>query len=426
MTDFETLLTRYLPPLRRWIACRVRNEADAEDLLQDICLAASLGFSSLRDEQAFHGWVLGIARNKYADWARKKAKNRELPLDGDWDRAAEQPEETDTLETLRALPERDRIMLTLFYERNLPQHRIAAELGIPVGTVKSRLHTARERFRSAYPHPPKGEKKMRTLPKKMPAYVIRRMSEPPFPVKWEETPGWFIVPRLGETCLWGMYDQPSGKLDVAYDMRVTGEASVHGQQGVEILARLLSAAELDKEDLMRDPVNESGAPQEEWRFIAQIKDDHTRFLSAERNENGVKTLTTFLDPEFMDNWGAGENNQGNPVYWAPRGIIRRQGDAIECGRTGECSDVTGRYEVTLDGETYDTVCILSLRALGEDVVSEQYVDAKGHTVLWRRFNGNEWRIARYGRPWTELLPGNERITADGRVYVHWYDCLCVR
>ena len=31
--------------------------------------------------------------------------------------------------------------------------------------------------------------------------------------------------------------------------------------------------------------------------------------------------------------------------------------------------------------------------------------------------------SRYGRPWSELLPGNERITINGATFVHWYDCI---
>ena len=30
---------------------------------------------------------------------------------------------------------------------------------------------------------------------------------------------------------------------------------------------------------------------------------------------------------------------------------------------------------------------------------------------------------RYGKPWTELLPDSERLTINGRTYVHWYDCI---
>ena len=42
---------------------------------------------------------------------------------------------------------------------------------------------------------------------------------------------------------------------------------------------------------------------------------------------------------------------------------------------------------------------------------------------WRRFNRNDWMLENYGRPWTELLPENERLTINGETFVHWYDCI---
>ena len=62
-------------------------------------------------------------------------------------------------------------------------------------------------------------------------------------------------------------------------------------------------------------------------------------------------------------------------------------------------------------------------AYEEGVVTEQYLDRNGRTILWRRFNRNDWMQDSYKRPWTELLPENERITVDGETYVHWYDCI---
>ena len=40
---------------------------------------------------------------------------------------------------------------------------------------------------------------MKKLPDILPDYTIEPMTEPPFPVRWEELMGWFIVPRLGES-----------------------------------------------------------------------------------------------------------------------------------------------------------------------------------------------------------------------------------
>ena len=61
----------------------------------------------------------------------------------------------------------------------------------------------------------------------------------------------------------------------------------------------------------------------------------------------------------------------------------------------------------------------------EGMISEQYLSREGRTVLWRRFNRDDWRSDRYGGTWSERLPDNERLMVNGEVYVHWYDCLCL-
>jgi len=79
--------------------------------------------------------------------------------------------------------------------------------------------------------------------------------------------------------------------------------------------------------------------------------------------------------------------------------------------------------VTIHGKTYDTICVMDIECYNEGAISEQYIDQNGRTVLWRRFNPDDWRFARYGKRWSEMLPDNERITVNGKTYVHWYDCI---
>ena len=57
------------------------------------------------------------------------------------------------------------------------------------------------------------------------------------------------------------------------------------------------------------------------------------------------------------------------------------------------------------------------------VVSEQFLDKNGKTILWRRYNRDDWAIDRYKKPWSEQLPENDRLTVNGTTYVHWYDCI---
>lgn len=432
MGEFETLLAAARTALERFVRSRVSSRADAEDILQETYLAAYRGFPELKNRDVFLPWALGIARRKCADWYRAQARSREIPVGELPERAEEAPEPTAVEETLDRLPERDRLMLRLFYQEMLSQRQISGRLNIPEGTVKSRMNAARSRFRAAYPYPPKGGKHMKDkelkLPGTLPAYTITWKDEPAFAVDCEEMTGWFIVPHPGEKMRWGIYDLPSRRLDVAYDMAVTGPASVHGLQGVAISAKVLHAQETaDAGDPISDAVEASTGGQEEWTFIAQEQDGYTRFLSAEHMENGVRKLTTFLDgDEFMDNWGFGDDNCGAPVHREPRGRILRSGSEVTAKGKKGLTDVVGRCDVVLDGKLYETVCVMDLECYDEGTVSEQYLDREGRTVLWRRFNRDDWAVDRYGKKWSELLPDNERITVDGQTCVHWYDCLCVR
>ena len=268
---------------------------------------------------------------------------------------------------------------------------------------------------------------MKKLPLFLPPYAVRWKDEAPFPVVWEEMMGWGIVPRLGEKLTWGMYDLPSRKLDVGYDMAVTGRARVHGLEGVSFTAKVMEPQpELGEDDLMAEPVANSGAPQEVWTFVGQLQDGYTRFLSAEREEDGVRTLTTFLDgEEFMANWGFGEDNRGNSIHPTAKGLIRRDGAAYTAPAEGVL-DVVGRCDLTLDGRTTDCIAVMDLSAYVEGVASLQFIDRNGRTLLWQRYNRDDWELARYGKRWSELLPDNERIAINGVTYVHWYDCYYLR
>lgn len=227
--------------------------------------------------------------------------------------------------------------------------------------------------------------------------------------------GWFIVPRLGEKLGWAMYDFPSKKRGEYVEMEVVGRAQVHGIEGVEIEAREYDPMECNRID------NDKSARRS---FVAQLTDTHCRILAESHVEDGVKKFFTFLDGEdFLPNWGFGRDNCGNAVNVAPHGDVVREGDTVTAAFQPYLLDVVGRYQVTIGGKTYDTICVMDIENYSDGVASEQYLDRNGRTVLWRRFNRNNWAYGRYGKLWSEALPDNERITVNGETYVHWYDCI---
>mgnify|MGYP004521554073 FL=1 len=416
MALFETLLAREYACVERFVRFRIDNQTDADDILQETYLTAYQKFPQLKNMDAFKAWLLSIARNKCTDYFRKNALRREVSLDALGELAdsrfgafaAESVQETFGL-----LNEKDKQILSLFFWDELSQAEIAEKLSIPIGTVKSRLFTAKRNFKNQYPYvftEVKGDTTMKKLPDYLPPYTIVSGAQPPFSVRWEELQGWFLVPRLGEKLSWGLYDMPSRKCANIYHTQVTGRARVHGIEGVE-----LTAAE--------DP-RLGGKDTIQRTFVAQLTDTRCRYLATLRTDDGVRNYLTFLDgEEFMLNWGYGADNCGKEVSLSPKGLIQRDGNTITSENGEFLLDIVGRYTVTINGKAYDTVCVMDIESPGCAVITEQFLDQNGRTILWRRYNRDDWALDRYGKLWSAQLPENDRLTVNGITYVHWYDCV---
>ena len=424
MDEFEKLLRDVSSGVERFVRYRLPSQTDADDVLQEVYLSAYRKFPQLKNKDAFKPWIISIARNKCNDYFRAKAAQMEMSIE----ELSQQELSAGRLgisvvhtvrETLDRLGDKDKQILYLYFWKELPQTEIAKLLDIPVGTVKSRLFTAKQHFKNKYPYQtqkPKGDTTMQKLPEYIPDYTIERLEAEPFSVRWEELQGWLIVPRVGQKLTWGMYDFPERKRTEYTEMKVIGKAEVHGIEGVEVVAM-----QFDPADYYR-----TGAlDRVERRFVAQLTDTHSRYLAETHMEDGVRKCYTFLDGEaFLNNWGFGEDNCGNEVDLHPKGLLHREGNYVSGTIPREVVDVVGRYRVTIAGKSYDTVCVMDIECFNDAVASEQYVDQNGRTVLWRRFNRDDWAIDRFGgKPWSEKFPDNERLTINGETYVHWYDCI---
>ena len=144
----------------------LRNSADAEDLVQEAVLAACRGFGTFQLGTNFKAWFFRILTNCYY------SRHRRLRHEGQLTDLDEVPEQylyirtaelglhggqSDPVETvfnrldseqivaaLQDLPEEYRVVSTLYFMEDLSYGEIADTLGIPVGTVRSRLHRGRK------------------------------------------------------------------------------------------------------------------------------------------------------------------------------------------------------------------------------------------------------------------------------------------
>ena len=81
MREFEELLQENLVPLERYVKFKIGDLYDAEDIIQEVCLAATAKYESLKNRSSFKAWLIGIASNKCKDYYRRKANEMELPID---------------------------------------------------------------------------------------------------------------------------------------------------------------------------------------------------------------------------------------------------------------------------------------------------------------------------------------------------------
>lgn len=149
---FRRLVEPDLPAALGTARIVTRSEADAADAVQDALLSAWKGLASLRDHDAFRPWFRRQVVRAALRTVERRGESIEL--------VADVPAPVDQLDreidrrilgrTFDGLEPRDRLLLTLHHFWGLPIEETAAHLGIPGGTVKSRVHYAMERLRAAF------------------------------------------------------------------------------------------------------------------------------------------------------------------------------------------------------------------------------------------------------------------------------------
>ncbi len=122
------------------------RRADVEDCAQESLLAAYRGLGALRDPGEFGPWLLGIAKNQIRQSLKRRGRRREGTLPEDL-QAPDAPAGRDLLEALSRLPEPEREAVALRHLAGQAPAEIAQALGLPDGTVRSRISRGLERLR---------------------------------------------------------------------------------------------------------------------------------------------------------------------------------------------------------------------------------------------------------------------------------------
>jgi len=152
----DELYARHGPGILSYLTSFLNNRQQAEEVLQDVMLTAWTSAATFRGESKVRTWLLVIARNRAINSIRRK-----VPLVIPFDEALDSPSaDTSPLErieknarkqmlneALNRLPEQQREILELVFYHQLTGPEVAEVLEINLGTVKSRLHRAKEMLR---------------------------------------------------------------------------------------------------------------------------------------------------------------------------------------------------------------------------------------------------------------------------------------
>jgi RNA polymerase sigma-70 factor (ECF subfamily) len=155
MPDRAALIEAQIPGLRRFAYALLRGDRErADDLVQDTLERALSCWHLRRTEGNVRSWLYTILHNRFlSDQLRARRRGlhdalteeTEVPgIDGGQDTALEH---RDLLRAFSALPEEQRTVLLLVAVEDLSYEETARVLGVPIGTVMSRLSRGRERLR---------------------------------------------------------------------------------------------------------------------------------------------------------------------------------------------------------------------------------------------------------------------------------------
>ncbi len=154
---FSALSARWRPRLVNFFLGLGADSFGADDCAQETLLRVYRYRDAYRPDHPFTAFLFTLGRRAFLDWRRAGTRwtkrTGTTPLDADdevadgSDAAEACADRIDLAAALATLPRRLREVVELGAIQGLPYHRVAASLGIPVGTVKSRMHHAVQRLR---------------------------------------------------------------------------------------------------------------------------------------------------------------------------------------------------------------------------------------------------------------------------------------
>lgn len=144
--EFQQKAMDALPLMHRVALSYLKNAADAEDAVQDALLKAWEKRHTLGDPERFQAWLARIVSNRCRDLLRRKKLFSFFPLRED-SAQYEMPDPASPVkEAMEKLKPDKRLLMTLHYADGYSVEEISRMLGLPSGTVKTRMRAARKQL----------------------------------------------------------------------------------------------------------------------------------------------------------------------------------------------------------------------------------------------------------------------------------------
>jgi RNA polymerase sigma-70 factor, ECF subfamily len=156
-TAYGDLVRRFEPTIYALALVRLRNPSEAQELTQEVFVHAMLKLDQLRDVACFAGWLRQITvrmalnrltrRGPFSSAEEGVLENARARTQSPLDSLVRDENRGEVWEGLDRLKTLDKETLVAFYIRGRSLKQMSREFETPVGTIKRRLHVARERLR---------------------------------------------------------------------------------------------------------------------------------------------------------------------------------------------------------------------------------------------------------------------------------------
>ena len=166
VNDAESIV-ELIPRLRRYARALAGDRVAADDLVQDTLERAWSKLHLYRRGTDLRAWLFTVMHNVYVN--QRRAARVNVPLDDEMPELAQPARETDALvlrdldAAIRRLPPDQREVLLLVALEDMSYDLAAKTLGVPIGTVMSRLSRAREKLRTMLSGLPPGGKQLKIV-----------------------------------------------------------------------------------------------------------------------------------------------------------------------------------------------------------------------------------------------------------------------